>query len=434
MSPEEILDLDRKTLWHPYSNTCADNPLFAVKSAQGCTLTLTDGRKIIDGMASWWSAVHGYNHPTLNSAATAQLNDMAHVMFGGLTHEPAVALAKNLIALTPDGLDRVFLADSGSVSVEVALKMARQYWIAKKQPRKQKFIAFEGAYHGDTFGAMSVCDPHNGMHQLFSDCAENTYFCPAPSPSFGQICKPEDIIALEQTLKKHAHEIAAIIIEPIVQGAGGMRFYSADFLAKAKSLSQRYNVLFIADEIATGFGRTGKWFACDHANISPDILCLGKALTGGYMTLAATLCSEEIANTISQSEAGALMHGPTFMANPLACAVANASIELLKKNQWPAQVKNIEKQLKIDLSAISNIDGVKEVRVFGAIGVVELETPVDMQRIQPFIVSQDVWLRPFGRLLYTMPPYCISRRELHKICEAMKKTCEFHRDTLSEKN
>ncbi|WP_236982887.1 adenosylmethionine--8-amino-7-oxononanoate transaminase [Marinagarivorans cellulosilyticus] len=434
MSPEEILDLDRKTLWHPYSNTNADNPLFAVKSAHGCTLTLADGRRIIDGMASWWSAVHGYNHPSLNGAATAQLNDMAHVMFGGLTHEPAVELAKNLTTLTPDGLDRVFLADSGSVSVEVALKMARQYWIAKKQPRKQKIIAFEGAYHGDTYGAMSVCDPHNGMHQLFSDCAENTFFCPTPSPNFGQTCKAEDITALEQTLQKYSHEIAAIIIEPIVQGAGGMRFYSADFLSKAKSLSQQYNVLFIADEIATGFGRTGKWFACDHANISPDILCLGKALTGGYMTLAATLCSEEIASTISQSEAGALMHGPTFMGNPLACAVANASIELLKKNQWPEQVKNIEGQLKTGLSNISSIEGVKEVRTFGAIGVVELETPVDMQRIQPFIVKQGVWLRPFGRLLYTMPPYCISTHELHKICEAMKKTCEFHRDTQGKKS
>ncbi|WP_394201753.1 adenosylmethionine--8-amino-7-oxononanoate transaminase [Marinagarivorans algicola] len=427
MDNTALLAADRNTLWHPYSNTSKDNPLYAVKSASGCTLTLADDRRLIDGMASWWSTIHGYNHPTLNQAITTQLESMAHVMFGGLTHEPAIQLAQSLIRLTPEGLNRVFLADSGSVSVEVALKMARQYWLAKKQPKKQKFLAFSHAYHGDTFGAMSVCDPDNGMHALFSAQLPQQHFCAAPLPTWGNTFNPDIHLSdIKNTLKKHHHEIAAVILEPIVQGAGGMRFYSPQTLQGIKQLCVEYNVLLIADEIATGFGRTGKWFACEHADITPDILCLGKALTGGYMTLAATLCTDDIAQSISDSDCGVLMHGPTFMANPLACSVANASIALLEQNHWPQQVSAIEQQLTQALAPAKAIEGVKNVRTLGAIGVIELERPVDMQRIQPFIVDQGVWLRPFGKLLYTMPPYCINAHELATISQAMLETCQFH--------
>lgn len=427
MDNQALLDADRNSLWHPYSNTSKDNPLFAVSSASGCELTLADGRTLIDGMASWWSTIHGYNHPTLNQAITTQLESMAHVMFGGLTHEPAVTLAQSLIRLTPKGLNRVFLADSGSVSVEVALKMARQYWLAKKQNKKQKFLAFNNAYHGDTFGAMSVCDPDNGMHALFAAQLPEQYFCAAPLPAWGDTFDPDKHLNdIKNTLKKHHSAIAAVILEPIVQGAGGMRFYSPQTLRGIKQLCIEYNVLLIADEIATGFGRTGKWFACEHADITPDILCLGKALTGGYMTLAATLCTDDIAQSISNSDCGVLMHGPTFMANPLACSVANASIALLEQNHWPQHVAAIEQQLSQALAPAKAIEGVKDVRTLGAIGVIELEQPVDMQRIQPFIVDQGVWLRPFGKLLYTMPPYCIKTHELATITQAMLNTCQAH--------
>lgn len=427
MNNQAILDADRKSLWHPYSNTSDNNPLFAVSAAKGCELTLADGRVIVDGMASWWSAIHGYNHPRLNHAVNTQLESMAHVMFGGLTHEPAVTLAQSLVRLTPNNLTRVFLADSGSVSVEVALKMARQYWLAKGQHKKQQFLAFNSGYHGDTFGAMSVCDPDNGMHALFASQLAKNYFCSAPEPSWGQPFDEEQHLSdIKHTLEMHHNSIAAIILEPIVQGAGGMRFYNPLTLKGIKALCDKFNVLLIADEIATGFGRTGKWFACDHAGISPDILCIGKALTGGYMTLAATLCTEEIATSISNSECGVLMHGPTFMGNPLACAVANASIALLEENHWQTQVSHIEQQLITELASAKKIQGVKDVRVLGAIGVIELEQAVDMQKIQPFIVEQGVWLRPFGKLLYTMPPYCISTAQLSTITQAMLKTCQAH--------
>ncbi|MDZ7924565.1 MAG: adenosylmethionine--8-amino-7-oxononanoate transaminase [Marinagarivorans sp.] len=425
MNTETLIAKDRQFLWHPYSNTNANNPLFAVASAKGCRLTLTDGRELIDGMASWWCAVHGYNHPALNHAITEQLAKMAHVMFGGLTHAPAVTLAERLVAITPTGLDKVFLADSGSVSVEVALKMARQYWLAKKQPDKQSMLSFKQGYHGDTTGAMSVCDPDNGMHHLFSGSLGHNYFCAAPTPAFGVSTTEADLADVKDTLTQHHTNIAAVIIEPIVQGAGGMRFYSADFLRSLRQLCDEHNVLLIADEIATGFGRTGKLFACEHAGITPDILCLGKALTGGYMTLAATLCSNHIAETISRSEVGVLMHGPTFMGNPLACAVANASLDLLLNSAWQQQVSAIEKQLTAELAPLQNHSAVAEVRTLGAIGVVELKEPVNMQQVQPFIVEQGVWLRPFGKRLYTMPPFIITPNELTKITQAMIKTCDF---------
>ncbi len=422
---DELIARDRKSLWHPYSNSLASNPLFAVRSAEGRTITLHDGRQLIDGMASWWSAIHGYNHPTLNQAITAQTEKMAHVMFGGLTHEPAITLAEKLVSLTPEPLQRVFLADSGSVSVEVALKMAKQYWFAKGKPQKANMLAFHSGYHGDTWGAMGVCDPDNGMHKLFSGSQGGNIFATAPPALDSEKDIYTQYLAeLEQQIQSNHQHLAAVIIEPVVQGAGGMRVYDPAYLSALRSLCDQYDLLLVADEIATGFGRTGRWFACNHANISPDIMCLGKALTGGYMTLAATLCTNTIADTISHSEAGVLMHGPTFMGNPLACAVANASLELLMDNQWQQQVSDISHQLLTELSPLKNHISVSDVRVFGAIGVVELKEPVDMEHIQPLIVDQGVWLRPFGKLLYTMPPYTIESCELTAITDCMKFVCD----------
>lgn len=420
---DQLIARDQKTLWHPYSNSLADNPLFAVKSAAGCQLTLHDGKQLIDGMASWWSVIHGYNRPELNQALTEQTANMAHVMFGGLTHEPAISLAEKLVAITPAPLARVFLADSGSVSVEVALKMAKQYWVAQKQPQKTDFLAFHAGYHGDTWGAMAVCDPDNGMHKLFAGCQGNNVFAKAP-PDIDAPIDEHYLEQLEQQFKAHHSHLAAAIIEPIVQGAGGMRVYHPAYLTSLRALCDRYNVLLIADEIASGFGRTGQWFGCNHANIAPDIMCLGKALTGGYMTLAATLCTDIIADTISNSEAGVLMHGPTFMGNPLACAVANASIDLLMSQQWQREVATIEQQLTTELSPLTAHPNVAAVRTFGAIGVVELKEPIDMKWGQPFIVEQGVWLRPFGRLLYTMPPYIITQPELTAITQCMAAVCD----------
>lgn len=422
---DELVARDRKSLWHPYSNSLASNPLFAVRSAEGRTITLHDRRQLIDGMASWWSAIHGYNHPTLNQAITAQTEKMAHVMFGGLTHEPAITLAEKLVSLTPEPLQRVFLADSGSVSVEVALKMAKQYWVAKGKSQKANMLAFHSGYHGDTWGAMGVCDPDNGMHKLFSGSQGGNIFAAAP-PALGsdKDINTQYLAELEQQIQSNHQHLAAVIIEPVVQGAGGMRVYDPAYLSSLRSLCDQYDLLLIADEIATGFGRTGRWFACNHANISPDIMCLGKALTGGYMTLAATLCTNAIADTISHSKAGVLMHGPTFMGNPLACAVANASLELLMENQWQQQVSDISHQLLTELSPLKNHTSVSDVRVFGAIGVVELKEPVDMEHIQPLIVDQGVWLRPFGKLLYTMPPYTIKSCELTVITDCMKFVCD----------
>lgn len=422
-SHDELVTRDRATLWHPYSNSLSDNPLFAVQSAEGCTLTLQDGRRIVDGMASWWSAIHGYNHPELNQALSTQAQKMAHVMFGGLTHEPAITLAEKLIALTPEPLQRVFLADSGSVSVEVALKMAKQFWIARGKASKSNILAFHSGYHGDTWGAMGVCDPDNGMHALFTGCQGNNVFAKAP-PGLDQSIDQNYLLALEGLFKTHHQHLAAAIIEPIVQGAGGMRFYHPAYLQALRELCDRYQVLLIADEIATGFGRTGKWFGCEHANISPDIMCLGKALTGGYMTLAATLCTDSIAQTISHSEVGILMHGPTFMGNPLACAVANASLDLLHTFDWKNAVASINQQLHIELEPLRSYSSVSDVRVFGAIGVIEMKEAIDMRAIQPFIVEQGVWLRPFGKLLYTMPPFVITADELSVVTHCMKQVCD----------
>jgi adenosylmethionine-8-amino-7-oxononanoate aminotransferase len=414
-----LLDDDRDHIWHPYSSTNSDVPVFAVKSASGVYLTLKDGRQLIDGMSSWWCAIHGYNVPELNSAIKHQLDDMAHVMFGGLTHAPAVKLCNRLVEITPEKLETVFLADSGSVSVEIAMKMAIQYWQAKQQPEKQKFVSLKNGYHGDTLGAMSVCDPVTGMHTLFSEVLAKNYFAPSPECKFGDSCRPQHIDDLKKILDKNHQSIAALILEPVVQGAGGMKFYSPDYLKQAKALCEQYGVLLIADEIATGFGRSGKLFACEHAAISPDIMCVGKSLTGGYMTMAATLCTRKVSDTISNNPPYAFMHGPTFMANPLACSVALESIRLLLASDWQQKVEMIQQCLNDGLAPCKVFDDVVDVRVLGAIGVVELKQPVNMSKIQQAFVDAGVWLRPFGKLVYLMPPYTIETREIKILCNAV---------------
>ncbi len=416
LNSAEILAIDRQHIWHPYASFDTASPLFPVASAHGVELTLTDGRTLIDGMASWWCAIHGYNHPQLNAAATAQLSEMSHVMFGGLTHEPAALLAKKLVELTPPGLNRVFLADSGSVSVEVAMKMAMQFWQSQGKASKSRFLSLRNGYHGDTFGAMSVCDPVNGMHHLFSDALPRQFFSEAPRCAFDAEWDEAYIEDFRRTLSENCDSLAAVILEPIVQGAGGMRFYSPHYLRRVRELCDACDVLLIADEIATGFGRSGRLFACEYAGITPDILCLGKALTGGYLTAAATLCTDRVSGGICGGEAGVFMHGPTFMANPLACAIANASIDLLLSSDWQTRVQAIEKQLKTGLAACRELAAVTDVRVLGAIGVVELKEAVDLRIIQPLLVEQGIWLRPFGKLVYTMPPFVISDEQLATLC------------------
>jgi adenosylmethionine-8-amino-7-oxononanoate aminotransferase len=417
MQNDELLALDHDHVWHPYAAADSSLPVYAVQSARGCLLQLADGRQLIDGMSSWWSAIHGYQNPVLDAAIHKQLQSMSHVMFGGLTHEPAVQLAKTLVDISPQSLTRVFFSDSGSVAVEVAMKMALQYWLAKKAVHRTRFLALAGGYHGDTFAAMSVCDPVTGMHHLFSENVQKQFFAPRPACRFDEACSDADVADVEKILQQHAQDIAAVILEPVVQGAGGMWFYSPQYLQRVRALCDRYDVLLIADEIATGFGRTGKLFACDHAQIAPDILCLGKALTGGYMTLAATLCSEKVAATVCSGEAGVLMHGPTFMANPLACRVANASIGLLLSQDWQSNIARIETALRDGLMPAGLLPGVNDVRVLGAIGVIELDQPVDMQIMQPLFVEHGIWLRPFGKLVYTMPPFVITDVELQTLTE-----------------
>ncbi len=414
----ELVAADRAHLWHPYAPARDDSPLYPVASAAGVRLTLTDGRELVDGMSSWWAAIHGYRHPALDAAAHEQLGRMAHVMFGGLTHAPAVDLAERLVDLAPAGMERVFFSDSGSVAVEVAIKMALQHWAGKGQPGRTRLATVRGGYHGDTFAAMSVCDPENGMHHFFGDALRSQLFAPRPEPTFDEAFEPAHLAALAALLDEHRDEVAAVIIEPIVQGAGGMRFYAPGYLAALRELCDAHDVLLIADEIATGFGRSGRMFACEHAGISPDILCVGKALTGGYLSLAATLCTDAVAEAICAAGPGALMHGPTFMGNPLATAVAKASLDLLVSSPWQQRVAEIEAQLAAGLAPAAASPGVADVRVLGAIGVIEATEPFDAAD-QARLVERGVWLRPFGRLLYTMPPYVIGAEDLDLIVTTM---------------
>ncbi|PVZ65496.1 adenosylmethionine--8-amino-7-oxononanoate transaminase [Pelagibaculum spongiae] len=393
--------------------------VWPVESAKGVRLTLADGRQLIDGMSSWWSTIHGYGHPELIKTIQQQAEKMAHVMFGGLTHEPAIQLAQKLVDLTPEGLNHVFLADSGSVAVEVSIKMALQYQQAKGKAEKHKLVSLRHGYHGDTSGCMSVCDPVTGMHHIFANNLQQHFFADAPQITPEQPWDESDIDSLKQILLQHHQHIAALIVEPIVQGAGGMRFYHPQYLKRARDLCNEFDVLLIADEIATGFGRSGKMFACEHANISPDILCLGKALTGGTMTLAATLATTDVANTISNGEAGCFMHGPTFMGNPLACAAANTSLQLLIESDWQANILRLESAMLKHFAPARENPSVADVRVIGAIGVIEMKQPVDMKTIQPACIEKGIWVRPFGKLVYIMPAYIMSDQDIKTLCQTI---------------
>lgn len=414
---------DRNNLWHPYTSMTKPLPCYGVKSADQCLLTLENGEQLIDGMSSWWACLFGYNVAELNQAAKDQLDKMAHVMFGGLTHQPAIDLGKKLVDLSPAGLEKVFLCDSGSVAVEVALKMALQYWHAKGTPKSQ-FLSLQNGYHGDTFGAMSVTDPEGSMHELYQHFVAKQLFAPQPNSTFHENWDDSDLVAITEIVETKHHNIAAIILEPIVQGAGGMHFYHPEYLKGVRALCDKYDLLLIADEIATGFGRTGKLFACEHANISPDIMCVGKAITGGYMSLAATIATEHVAHTISEGLAGVFMHGPTFMGNPLACAVANANIDKLISYDWQQAVTTIESQLQQHLAPCKNLETVKDVRVLGAIGVVELKQAVDVAVVQKQFVELGVWIRPFGKLVYIMPPYIMKEEQLKQLCDAIYQVAQ----------
>jgi adenosylmethionine-8-amino-7-oxononanoate aminotransferase len=424
---------DRQHIWHPYTSMTQSMPVHGVVSGQDCELVLDNGRKLIDGTSSWWACVHGYGHPHILAAMQQQLHQLSHVMFGGITHQPAIDTSKLLVEMTCSKLTKVFLADSGSIAVEVALKMALQYWQGRNQPSKLKIMTVKRGYHGDTFAAMSVCDPEGGMHTMFGDNVTQQIFIAAPQTPFGfsvalapqlplndQGLAIEDEAALINAFETHHQDVAAVIIEPIMQGAGGMRFYSPAYLTRLRQLCDQFNVLLILDEIATGFGRTGKLFAYQHANIEPDLLCLGKALTGGYISLAATMCSDEVAKGISDSPAGVFMHGPTFMANPLACAAATASLQLINQQQWPAQINMIEQQMITELAEAIEFDQVKDVRILGGVGVIEMRHTVNTAQLQQAFIEQGVWVRPFSNLIYIMPPYTISSAQLSQLTRAMK--------------
>ncbi|QCO85590.1 adenosylmethionine--8-amino-7-oxononanoate transaminase [Vibrio neocaledonicus] len=412
------LAFDRQHIWHPYTSTLTPLTCYPVASANGVHIKLEDGTELVDGMSSWWSTIHGYNHPHLNQAAHQQIDQVSHVMFGGITHQPAISLCKKLLSLAPSNLEHVFLADSGSVAVEVSLKMALQYWHAKGE-RRPKFLTLRHGYHGDTFAAMSVTDPDNSMHSLYKGFLPEHIFAESPTCGYWDEWKPEDLTDFEHKIETHHQELAAVILEPIVQGAGGMRIYHPEFLKSVRRLCDKYGLLLIADEIATGFGRTGKLFACEHADIQPDILCVGKALTGGYMTLSATLASKHVADTVCGGDAGCFMHGPTFMGNPLACAVATASLELIEQGDWKQQTQQIETLFSELLPKLEEYELVKNTRWLGAIGVVETHRPVNMETIQALFVEHGVWIRPFGKLIYMMPPFISKPEDIEKLVNAI---------------
>ena len=419
-----LLSFDQQHLWHPYAKTPNPNPAIGVSKTDGSVITLADGRDVIDGMSSWWATIHGYNHPIIKQAMHKQIEIMPHIMFGGLTHQPAIELAKRLIELTPPGLVKVFFSDSGSVAMEVAIKMALQFWISKNTPEKNRLLTVKNGYHGDTFATMAICDPDNGMHNIFSNNLTPHFFAPAPEMGFDIESDNSDIHAFKALLEAHHTSIAAVTLEPIVQGAGGMRFYRPDYLKQVRALCTEYNVLLIIDEIATGFGRTGKLFACEWSGITPDIMCVGKALTGGYMTLAATLCSADISETIGNGNPGLLMHGPTFMANPLACATAVSSIDLLLASPWQKNILRIEQHFQATLLPLNELKGVVEARVLGAIGVIELERTDLGPTIQALGIENGIWLRPYGKLIYTMPAFNIPQHQLELLTNGMIKAIQ----------